>query len=108
MTWTIEVLNRTVEKEIGALPADMKARLLHISELLQSFGPQHVGLPYVRPLEKKLWEMRLSGKAGIGRAIYFAAQDQRLVIVHVFIKKTQTTPRQAIDLALARMREFKP
>jgi phage-related protein len=95
-----------VEAELLSLPKDMQARFLRISELLGSFGPQHVGLPHVRPLGEKLWEMRLSGKEGIGRAIYTAAAGQRLVVLHAFVKKTQKTPRRAIDLALKRLKEI--
>jgi phage-related protein len=60
----------------------------------------------VRPLGEKLWEMRLSGKEGIGRAIYTAAAGRRLVVLHAFVKKTQKTPRSAIDLALKRLKEI--
>jgi hypothetical protein len=55
-----------VEAELLSLPKDMQARFLRISELLESFGPQRVGLPHVRPLGEKLWEMRLTGRDGIG------------------------------------------
>lgn len=106
--WAVEVLNETVEAELLALPKDMQARFLRISELLQSFGPQHMGMPHVRPLGEKLWEMRLAGVAGIGRAIYTAASGQRLVILHAFVKKTQKTPQRAIELARKRLREIGP
>ena len=71
--WKVEILNNAVEAELLSLPKDMQARFLRISELLQSFGPQHVGMPQVRPLSNKLWEMRLVGREGIGRALYAAA-----------------------------------
>jgi phage-related protein len=106
--WAVEVLNETVEAELMALPKDMQARFLRISELLQSFGPQHVGMPHVRPLGEKMWEMRLAGAAGIGRAIYTAASGQRLVILHAFVKKTQKTPQRAMELARRRLREIRP
>jgi hypothetical protein len=60
--WAVEVLNDLVEAELLSLPKDMQARFLRIAELLESFGPQRVGLPHVRPLGEKLWEMRLSGR----------------------------------------------
>ena len=104
--WAVEVLNELVEAELLSLPKDMQARFLRISELLETFGPQRVGLPHVRPLGEKLWEMRLSGKEGIGRAIYTAAAGRRLVVLHAFVKKTQKTPRRAIDLALKRLKEL--
>ena len=31
MAWTVETLNETVDAELEALPADMRARFVHIS-----------------------------------------------------------------------------
>ena len=103
-SWTVEPLNEIVEAELLALPRDMQARFLRISELVEIFGPHQVGMPHVRPLRDKLWEMRLTGKSGIGRAIYVAAAGRRLVILHAFVKKTEKAPKRAIDLALDRMK----
>ena len=91
------------EPELKALPADMQARFLHIAELLQDFGPQRVGLPHIRPLENKMWEMRMQGRDGIARAVYAAIQNRRLLVLHVFVKKTQTTPRSALNTARKRL-----
>lgn len=91
------------EPELLALPTDMKARFLHIAEMLEEFGPQRVGMPHIRPLESKLWEMRMKGRDGIARAVYAAVQGRRLLVLHVFVKKTQTTPRAAIATALKRL-----
>ena len=92
--------------EMLALPADMQTRFLHIAELLESFGPQKVGMPHIRPLEGKLWEMRMTGRDGIARAVYVARTGQRLTVLHVFTKKTQKTPRKAIETAQARLRSL--
>ena len=104
MNWSLEPLDETVEGELLSLPADMQARFLRISGLLCRFGPQHVGMPYVRPLGKKLWEIRLTGKAGIGRVIYTATARRRLIVLHAFIKKTNQTPTRALNLALKRLK----
>ncbi len=101
-TWTV-TLHPQAEAELLALPADMQARFLRIAEMLEEFGPQHVGLPHIRPLESKLWEMRMQGRDGIARAVYVAVHGRRLLVLHVFVKKTQTTPRSAIETALKRM-----
>ena len=65
-------------------------------------------MPYVRHLDGKLWEIRLTGKAGIARAIYAAASRRRLVVLHAFVKKTEKTPRRALDIARRRAREIEP
>ena len=38
MAWTVETLNEMVDAELAALPADMRARLTRISELIESVG----------------------------------------------------------------------
>ena len=74
---------------------------LRIVDLIQSHGLEHVREPYVKYLESSLWEMRLKGKGGIARAIYVTAVGKRIVVVHVFTKKTQKTPRREIVTAQA-------
>ena len=81
----------------------MQARFLHIAEMLEAFGPQHVGMPHIRPLVGKLWEVRMQGRDGIARAVYAAVQGRRLLVLHVFVKKTQTTPRSALETARKRL-----
>lgn len=105
--WTVEPLDRTVEKELLALPPEIRAAFVRISELLIEHGPQFVGLPYDRPPGRKLYEMRMSGKDGIGRAVYIASTGRRPVVLHAFVKKTQRTPKSVIDLALRRAKEIR-
>ena len=100
--WKVTV-HPLAEAELKSLPVDLRARFLHVSELLETFGPGKVGMPHVRPLEGKLWEMRMQGKDGIARAVYVAAHGRRLVVLHFFVKKTQTTPRAAIETARKRL-----
>ncbi len=79
MPWTVTLIPEA-EAELLAMPADIQARFLHIAELLETFGPHQVGMPHVRPLEGKLWEMRMTGRDGISRAIYVARTGQRLAV----------------------------
>ena len=104
MRWSVEFLDDVVEEEFHALPKDMQARFVRISELIEAYGIEHVGMPHVRHLEGKLWEMRAKGKAGISRGIYVAISGRRVVILRIFVKKTQKTPRAEICLALDRMK----
>ena len=62
-----------------------------------------VGMPQVRPLAGKLWEMRMTGRDGSSRAVYASLQGRRPLVLHVFTKKTQTTPLRAVDSALKRL-----
>lgn len=102
VAWTVETLNETVDAEIEALPADMRARLARIANLIEGMGIERVGEPHVKHIEGRLWEMRLKGRSGISRALYVTGSGQRVVIVRVFVKKIEKTPRREIELALAR------
>lgn len=108
MAWTVETLNETVDAELVELPADMRARLARISELIGAVGLPNVKEPHVRHVRGQLWEIRLKGKAGIARGLYVTAKEQRVVILKAFIKKTEKTPAGEIDLALQRAKELKP
>jgi phage-related protein len=107
MKWSVETLDARVDAELESLDPSLKARFLHICELLETFGPGDVGLPHVRFLVGKLWEIRMKGESGIARAIYVTVADQRIVVVHAFVKKTQKTPRRAIKTALDRAKEIR-
>ena len=49
----------------------------------------------------------MKGRDGIARAVYITASGQRVVVVHVFVKKTEKTPRREIEIALRRAKEVK-
>ena len=87
------------------LAVDIRASFLRIVRLIETEGVHKVREPYVKHLEGPLWEMRMKGRDGIARAAYVTATGRRVVVVHVFGKKTQRTPRREIELALKRAKE---
>jgi phage-related protein len=107
MPWKVETLDQRVDWELRSLPVDMQARFAHIGELIEAKGLTNVGGPHVKHLTGKLWEMRLKGRDGIARALYQAVAGQRVVVVRIFVKKTQETPPGEIELALERAKEIK-
>jgi phage-related protein len=60
---------------------------------MQTVGPHSVKEPHVKSLRNKLMEIRLTGRDGISRVIYALISDERVALLHAFIKKTQKTPR---------------
>ncbi len=106
MQWRVEILNQTVLKELDSLPRDMRAKLDHIIRLVEELGLHQVREPYIKPLQDKLWEMRVKGRDGIARAIYVTVTGRRIIILHAFRKKTQKTPKAAVRMALSRMKEL--
>jgi phage-related protein len=105
MRWSVEFLNADVRTELEILPVDIRATFERIVHLIEAAGLSQVHEPYVKHLEGPLWEMRMRGKDGIARAAYVTAVGRRVVIVRVFPKKTQKTPRREIELALRRAKE---
>jgi phage-related protein len=106
MAWSVEFLSEQAREALDAFPLDMRASFQRIVELIQSYGLERVREPYVKHLEGSLREMRMKGKSGIARAIYVTAIGKKVVIVHVFTKKTQKTPRREIITALIRAKEI--
>ena len=106
MPWRVEILNEIVAAEIAALPADMQAQFLRLAERIGQAGLESLGEPHVKHLEGKLWELRLTGRDGIARALYVTAIGRRVVVVRAFVKKTQKTPPAEIKLALQRAKEI--
>ena len=107
MNWTIETLNAAVDAEISDLPADMRARLVRVFQLIEAHGFQNLPAGTVKRMEGKLWEVRVSAASGISRAVYVTASGKRIVIVRVFVKKTQKTPQRELELARQRAKEVR-
>lgn len=95
----------TAWPELDALAPDVRQRFARIVELIEQYGMTAMREPYVKHLEGKLWEMRMKGKDGIARAIYVTAKGERVVVVHAFVKKTQKTPQDALEVARKRAKE---
>jgi phage-related protein len=63
-----------------------------------------LGLPLVRPLGRELFEVRSSLTQGRIARVIFCVTEGQMVLLNGFIKKTQKTPPQEIELALKRMK----
>lgn len=63
-----------------------------------------IGMPYSRKLEKGLWEVRSNISDGRISRVLFTLQDNQMILLHGFIKKTQTTPDKDKEIARKRMK----
>ena len=104
MGWTVETVSGG-DAEMAALPAALRARLLRLLETVENVGLDALRAPHVKHLEGKLWELRVRGEGGIARGIYVTAVGRRVVVLHVFAKKSRRTPRRALAIAQERMRQ---
>ena len=88
----IKALNKKDKKIIG-----------HDLLVLQYNWP--LGMPLVKSLGKGLWELRSNLSNRIARLIFVQKRNE-IILLHAFIKKTQKTPPQEIDLAKKRMKKL--
>ncbi len=75
-----------------------------LSDLMLEFG-SNLGMPHTQPIDNGLLELRVKGKEGIARVFYCTRVGKRIVMLHVFIKKTQKIPKKELKLATQRMKE---
>jgi phage-related protein len=104
VTYSIEYFHPRVRTEIESWPDGILADYVRLVELLMEFGP-NLRMPHSRPMGGGLFELRLRGREGAGRAFYCFVVGQRIVILHAFVKKTQGTPEQELRVARRRMKE---
>ncbi len=104
MPYTVEYFNRRVLDEIESWPVGILADYARLIELLMEFGPD-LRMPHSRALGGGLLELRPRGREGIGRAMYCFVRGQQVVVLHAFVKKTQTTSKRDLGIARRRMKE---
>ena len=104
MEWNTIFL-KNVEKFIKEQPQSVKASFLRHIELLNTHGLS-LGMPYIRFIEDKIYELRIKANSNHYRLFYFAYTNKTFVIVHAIMKKTQKTPRSDINLSIKRMNDF--
>lgn len=93
-----------VREYLTGLTASEGARVTSGIDLLEIFGLA-LGMPHVRSVGGKLWELRIRGQVQ-HRVLYFAATGGRLVLLHAFTKKTSQTPPAELRTAKRRMADY--
>jgi len=63
-----------------------------------------LGMPLVRKMDDRLWEVRSSIPEGSAR-ILFTTELRDMVLLHGFVKKSQKTPKADLELAKKRRDE---
>ena len=97
-----------LEGEVRTPPFSQAARLEAGFLLRQLQLGEKLGLPHSRPLPsigRRCHELRIADVDSTWRIIYRIDQDA-IVIVDVFSKKTQKTPRSVIESSKKRLRAY--
>ncbi|MCA1773202.1 MAG: type II toxin-antitoxin system RelE/ParE family toxin [Halomonas sp.] len=103
MQWKVDFYPG-VDDEILGMPPKIQARMLRLLEMVEQHGA-NLGPPHTEPLGDGLFEIRAKAKEGIGRSLFCYVKGQRIIILHTFVKKSQKTPRQVLELARLRQLE---
>ena len=83
----------------------LKAKVFRSLKLLESFGNQ-LGEPDSSFLEDGIFELRTKHSSNIVRTLYFFQKGKVIVVTSSFIKKTQKTPKDEIELAIERKKDY--
>lgn len=67
-----------------------------------------IGMPLCRSLGRGMWEIRSSLPDGRIARVIFCERAGAMVLLHGFIKKTQKTPPQEVEVAWKRMKGLEP
>lgn len=102
------------EKEDGTFPVEqfilgldnkMQAKVFRLLNLLEEFGNQ-LSEPHSKHLEEGIYELRIKQSSNTTRVLYFFFAGKRIILTNGFVKKTQKTPRNEIELAKRRKQLF--
>ncbi len=104
MIWTIEYYSEKVQITVEKWPLGVRAFYARVTERLMLNGPA-LGMPLTRSLGDGLFEIRAIGREGIGRALFCTVRGRKIIILHVFIKKSDKTPLRELNTARKRLLE---
>ena len=88
---------------IDALDEGTHARVYKTIGLLEQFG-YHLGLPQSRAMGNGLFELRIRGKHEVRK--FYAFFHKQAVLLHAYIKKSQKTPVNELQIALNRKKQL--
>ena len=99
-----DAANEPVRNWLRALPTP--DRRVVGQDLMRVQWRWPVGMPLCRNQGDGLWEVRSSLAGNRIARVVFCLYEGQLVALHAFIKKTQKTPKDALELATKRMKEL--
>ena len=76
-------------------------KIVAFFDLLEEFGTR-VGAPVTKHLDGEIWELRPLKN----RFLYAYYKDNKFIILHYFIKKTQKTPGREFEQAKRNLQDY--
>ena len=104
MDFIVELFPEVIE---FILSQDVKTQsaIYNVIRLLREFGFL-IREPYSKALEDGIFELRCNGFNITIRLLYFFDVNKKAIITNAFVKKTQRTPKNEIELAKERRAEY--
>jgi phage-related protein len=103
--WRSSLGREPVRDWLRELNKAERAAIGDVLRMLQFGWP--IGMPLVRKLVDQIWELRSSIPGNREVRLLFATDGSQIVVLSAFIKKTQKTPKNEIDLARRRLKELR-
>lgn len=94
---------RPAQKFLDNLDTTTRAKAALSIRLLVNQGP-FLKPPYIKKLQGRLYELRISGKTAV--RIFYIINNNEYCLLHAFKKKTQKTPSKDLKIALDRMKKI--
>lgn len=95
----IETANKNIDDFLKNLETIINARVLRIIDLLSDYNYK-LGLPYSKSLHDGLFKLRIIGKKQV--RIIYCFHNNKIYLLHGFVKKQNKIPKKDIDLAMER------
>lgn len=96
---------KPVEEFLLSLDKKMRAKILGILGILEEKG-NTLREPYSKPLGDGIFEVRCKIGTDLTRVLYFFYYESHIILTNGFVKKTQKTPKQVIQLAKKRRIDY--
>ena len=108
MAWKVLFFQTTrgeysVKDFIGEQDPTIRSKIALSILLLKNQGP-FLKPPYIKKLQDKLYELRISGITQI--RIFYTIHHSEYYLLHAFTKKTQKTPNRELKIAVDRMKKL--
>jgi len=98
-----ETGNEPVREWLRSLPDEDKKAIGEDIKTVQYGWP--IGMPLARKMCNGVWEVRTRLENKISRVLFTLSENQ-IILLHGFIKKTEKTPKDDLDLAIKRMKQL--
>ena len=85
-----------IEEFLDSLDTKSRVHTLRNIQLLSDYSLRE---PYSKNIDDGIFELRIKQSSNIYRVLYFFYKDKNIILTNGFIKKTNKTPKNEINIA---------